>query len=67
FTEPGTYGYVCLPHLEMGMVGLILVGDYTVNLEAAKKVRQIGGARRAFRELFRKVEDAAPAQSGARQ
>ncbi|MEM7693088.1 MAG: pseudoazurin [Pseudomonadota bacterium] len=56
FTVPGTYGYVCLPHLEMGMVGLILVGDYTSNFEAAKRVRQIGGARRAFRTLFAAIE-----------
>ena len=26
FSVPGIYGYVCLPHYEMGMVGLILVG-----------------------------------------
>ena len=29
----GTYGYVCSPHAALGMVGLILVGDYTTNLE----------------------------------
>ncbi|MEM8852352.1 MAG: pseudoazurin [Pseudomonadota bacterium] len=54
-TVPGTYGYVCLPHLEMGMVGLILVGDYTVNFEDARKVRQIGRARTVFRDLFSSV------------
>ena len=26
FTAPGLYGYKCLPHLGMGMVGLIQVG-----------------------------------------
>lgn len=57
FTVPGTYGYVCLPHLEMGMVGLILVGDYTANFDEARKVRQIGGARKAFRALFKEVAD----------
>lgn len=57
FTVEGTYGYVCLPHLEMGMVGLILVGDHTANLEAARKVRQIGGARGAFRALFKTADE----------
>ncbi|MEM6761897.1 MAG: pseudoazurin [Pseudomonadota bacterium] len=57
FTVPGTYGYVCIPHLEMGMVGLILVGDYSVNFDTARKVRQIGGARKAFRSLFAQVAE----------
>ena len=26
FTAPGLYGYKCLPHFGMGMVGLIQVG-----------------------------------------
>ena len=26
FTKPGLYGYKCLPHLGMGMVGLVQVG-----------------------------------------
>ncbi|MEM1390018.1 MAG: pseudoazurin [Pseudomonadota bacterium] len=55
-TVPGTYGYVCLPHLEMGMVGLILVGDFAGNFEAARNVRQIGNARKVFRELFLAAE-----------
>lgn len=36
-TEPGLYGVKCKPHLGMGMVALIQVGDETpANLEAAK-------------------------------
>lgn len=56
-TVPGTYGYICLPHLEMGMVGLILVGDYTINFDEARKVRQIGRARSEFRQLFQRVAE----------
>jgi len=52
FTVEGTYGYVCLPHYQMGMVGLILVGDYTGNLKDAKKVRQRGAAAKTFKRLF---------------
>ncbi|MEL7181161.1 MAG: pseudoazurin [Pseudomonadota bacterium] len=55
-TVPGIYGYVCLPHYEMGMVGLIIVGDAPENLEAARKTRQLGEARRAFRALFARLE-----------
>ena len=32
----GTYPYNCLPHQALGMVGLILVGDFTVNLDAVR-------------------------------
>lgn len=35
FTAPGVYGYKCLPHLAMGMVGVIRVGAPT-NLAAAR-------------------------------
>lgn len=58
FTIEGTYGYVCLPHYEMGMVGLILVGDHTTNWGKSKKVRQRGRAKSAFRSLFTLVEAA---------
>lgn len=33
FTKPGLYGYKCLPHFSMGMVGLVEVGK-PVNLGA---------------------------------
>lgn len=39
FDKPGFYGYKCVPHLGMGMVGAIQVGDEPPNpaaLEAAK-------------------------------
>ena len=52
FDVPGTYGFICLPHYGMGMVGLILVGDFKVNFEEARKVRQRGKAKKALRALF---------------
>ena len=55
FTVEGTYGYICLPHYQMGMVGLILVGDYTGNLDEAQQVRQRGGAAKAFKVLFEEL------------
>ena len=36
---PGVYGIKCTPHYAMGMVGLIVVGDDTSNLEAIKAVK----------------------------
>jgi len=36
FDVPGAYGIKCTPHLGMGMVGLIVVGDDPANLDAVK-------------------------------
>lgn len=36
FETEGVHGYKCLPHYAMGMVGLVVVGDPSVNLEQAK-------------------------------
>lgn len=56
YTVPGVYGYICVPHYEMGMVGLIVVGDDTSNLAQLKKVRQAGNARKAFKLLLDTLE-----------
>lgn len=36
FDIEGTYGYFCRPHQAMGMIGYILVGDFTRNLDAVR-------------------------------
>jgi pseudoazurin len=52
FEVDGTYGFICEPHYGLGMVGLILVGDYRGNLDTVQAVRQRGRAAQRFRELF---------------
>ena len=37
FDVDGTHGYVCQPHMAMGMIGFILVGDFTANLDAVRE------------------------------
>lgn len=56
FNADGTYGYICSPHYSMGMVGLVLVGDYHVNLMEAREVKHRGKAKKAFRTLFKEVD-----------
>ena len=36
FDTEGTYGYFCRPHAAMGMIGYVLVGDFTANLDAVR-------------------------------
>lgn len=55
-TVPGIYGFLCQPHYEVGMVGLIVVGEDLSNLSAVKKARHPGAARRAFRDLLGELE-----------
>ncbi|PIO97213.1 pseudoazurin [Pleomorphomonas carboxyditropha] len=52
FTQPGVYGVKCKPHYVMGMVALVVVGDPSSNLEAAKKVKNPGKAGKLFTELL---------------
>lgn len=39
FTEPGAYGVKCLPHIGMGMIALVVVGEDPANIDAAKEVK----------------------------
>ena len=56
-TVPGIYGYLCVPHYDWGMVGLIVVGNDLSNLAQVKKVRHPGDARKNFRALLKQLED----------
>jgi len=55
FTVPGVYGYKCMPHYAMGMVGLVVVGKAT-NLAQAKAVSHPGKAKQVFDGLLAQVK-----------
>lgn len=55
-TVPGVYGYKCLPHFGLGMVGLIEVGTSPSNLEAAKAVKLPPLAEKRMQTLFAEVK-----------
>jgi pseudoazurin len=52
FTVPGAYGIKCAPHLAMGMVALVVVGDAPANLDAVKAVKQPKKAQERFAAAF---------------
>ena len=58
FTVPGVYGVKCTPHVGMGMVALIVVGDDTSNLEAVKAVKMPKKAQERLAPLFAEIEGA---------
>lgn len=52
FSKPGVYGYKCLPHYALGMVGLVVVGNGGSNIHEAREVSHPGKAKPAFAALF---------------
>ena len=42
FDVPGVYLYQCTPHKAMGMIGLVVVGGNTDNLDSIKKAKVLG-------------------------
>ena len=61
FNQEGVYGYKCQPHLGLGMVGLIQVGDNPVNLDAAQTAKLPGKAKTRMAELMAQVGGGAAA------
>ncbi|WP_349369104.1 pseudoazurin [Salinarimonas sp.] len=57
--RPGFYGYVCTPHVALGMVGLVVVqGDGMMdNYEAARGVAHRGRAAAVFDEIWEEVAE----------
>lgn len=55
FDQPGYYGYHCLPHRGLGMVGLVIVEGEgrDDNLAAAKSVVHPGKAAAAWEAIWR--------------
>lgn len=52
FDKQGVYGYKCLPHYGMGMVGVVVVGKAATNLAAAQQVTHPGRARMVMQGLL---------------
>lgn len=55
-TEAGVYGVKCTPHVSMGMLALIQVGDGASNLEAAKEAKLPKKAKAKMDELLAQVQ-----------
>ena len=57
FTVPGLYGYKCLPHLGLGMVGLIQVGAAGNRAQAMAEASKLPGlGRKTMAALLTQVK-----------
>ncbi|MBP7002055.1 pseudoazurin [Amaricoccus sp.] len=54
-TTEGVYGVKCTPHFPMGMVALVVVGDPSSNLDAAKAVKNPKKAQERFDAAFAQI------------
>ena len=52
FTKLGVYGYKCLPHYGLGMVGVVVVGNGKSNMHEAREVSHPGKAKLVFAGLL---------------
>lgn len=52
FAQECTYGYKCQPHVGLGMVGVIQVGDTSPDAAAADKAKLPGKAKARMAELL---------------
>ena len=58
FTEPGVYGHKCGGTYSLGLVGLIVVGDPSPNLESARAVQHPPLAAKVLQDLFEELTSA---------
>ena len=56
FEVPGAYGIKCAPHLGMGMIALVIVGDEPANLDAAKAVKHPKKAQERFEAAYAELD-----------
>ncbi|WIY52233.1 pseudoazurin [Devosia sp. YIM 151766] len=61
FDEAGFYAYKCTPHLAMGMVGLVQVGEPMEDLDSAAVEKLPNKARERLTELVAEAESASEA------
>ena len=52
FDTPGIYLYQCTPHASMGMIGLVVVGDDTSNIDAIAKAKVRGKSKKFLKKLL---------------
>lgn len=55
FEKPGVYGYNCMPHYGMGMVGVIVVGE-PENLADAQAISHPGRAKQRMADMLADLE-----------
>ena len=53
FEKEGIYLYQCTPHKAMGMIGLVVVGENTDNLDSVRKTKVVGKTKKKLKKLLK--------------
>ena len=56
FKTPGVYVYKCLAHYGMGMIGVVVVGRDTHNLDKVKKLKLLPAPQRKLLNIIDQIE-----------
>ena len=56
FKTPGVYVYKCLAHYGMGMIGVVVVGRDTHNLDKVKKLKLLPAPHRKLVKIIDQIE-----------
>ena len=56
FDIPGVYLYQCTPHASMGMIGLVVVGEDTSNIDAIAKTKVRGKSKKFLKKLLEELK-----------
>ncbi len=59
FETPGVYLYKCTPHYGLGMIGVVVVGGDTSNLDAVKGIRMPPNSAKRGQAIFQQIESGA--------
>ena len=52
FDKAGIYYYWCTPHKGMGMIGLVVVGNNTSNIDQIAKAKAMGKSKKKLKKLL---------------
>ena len=52
FKTPGSYYYWCTPHKGMGMIGLVVVGNDTSNIDEISQAKARGKSKKKLKKLL---------------
>lgn len=55
FDKAGIYYYWCTPHKGMGMIGLVVVGNDTSNIDQIAKAKAMGKSKKKLKKLLAKL------------
>jgi len=55
FSIPGIYAYWCTPHMTMGMIGFVIVGNNFSNFDEVAKAKFLGKSKKIAKTILEQI------------